>query len=207
MFYPLKNPDQICNELYAQGYCVIESFLSIEDFQSLKMSAQMMLANAQFRSAKIGRQFASMENANIRTDKIAWLDEVEQNTAMDNYLSKINQLAQGLNQAFFLGLDHLEAHFAIYPPGSFYRKHVDQFKGTQDRRISCVYYLNDQWQEQDGGQLKLYNESNELLLNLLPTANRLIVFKSDLAHEVCETHRSRFSITGWLKVRSLSLSA
>lgn len=203
----MKTLDQICEELYTQDYAIVESFLSLEDYHSLSLSAQTMLANAQFRSAKIGRQVDSMENTEIRTDKIAWLDDLERNTAINHYLEKINQLARGLNQAFFLGLDHLEAHFAVYAPGSFYRKHVDQFKTTQDRRISCVYYLNNAWQEEDGGQLKLYNKQDELILELLPTPNRLIVFKSDLPHEVCETHRARFSITGWLKVRSLSLSA
>ncbi len=198
----------MCDEIYTQGYSVIDSFLPQQDYEDLLFSAQAMHAEGHFRSARIGRQLDTAQHSEIRGDKIFWLNESEnKNTAIDNYLSQINRLARALNQAFYLGLEQFETHFAVYPPKTFYKKHIDQFKTAQDRRISCVYYLNEQWQDTDGGQLKLYSEQDKLVLSLLPLANRFICFKSDLAHEVEETQRTRYSIAGWLKVRNLSLTA
>ena len=33
-----------------------------------------------------------------------------------------------LNRDLFLGLEDFESHFAMYPPGAFYLKHVDRFR-------------------------------------------------------------------------------
>ena len=54
---------------------------------------------------------------------------------MDGYL-------QRLNQSLFLGLNELEAHFAHYPAGSGYQRHLDSFQNSNLRRITIVVYLN-----------------------------------------------------------------
>ncbi|WP_244946907.1 2OG-Fe(II) oxygenase [Legionella israelensis] len=199
--------DRIADDIYHQGFSVIDSFLPIDDYKDLLLTVQTMHSNGLFQIAKIGRKFQAIENSNIRSDKIAWLDHSSNNKAIESYFSRTNQIASILNKSFFLGLNDFEAHFSVYLPGTFYRKHVDQFKSTQDRRISCVYYLNEGWQENDGGQLKLYDYAHQPLIHLLPLGNRFVCFKSDLAHEVCETHQTRYSIAGWMKIRSLSLIA
>ncbi|MBI2785834.1 MAG: 2OG-Fe(II) oxygenase, partial [Legionella longbeachae] len=81
----------------------------------------------------------------------------------------------------------------------------DQFASQKTRKISCVYYLNSNWQLEFGGELKIYDEEGQLLQNVLPIENRFICFSSELPHEVCLTHQPRYSITGWMKTRSLSL--
>jgi len=91
----------------------------------------------------------------------------------------------------------------VYEPGAFYRKHIDQFRHNKDRKVSCVYYLNLDWQEKDGGQLCLYDENENCLQSLFPLANRLVFFRSDLLHEVCITYRTRYSIASWLKSRAI----
>jgi SM-20-related protein len=89
-------------------------------------------------------------------------------------------------------------------PNGFYKKHVDQFATTKDRRISCVYYLNENWQPDFGGELTLYNTQDELLTHVQPLGNRFVCFNSDMPHEVCTAYQTRYSIAAWLKVRSLS---
>ena len=125
--------------------------------------------------------------------------------AVNTYLSEIKKLSETLNQSLFLGLVDYEAHFSIYQPNNFYKKHVDQFATTQDRRISCVYYLNDEWREAFGGELKLYNKTDQLLANIMPIGNRFVCFNSDIPHEVCTAHQTRYSIAAWLKIRSMEL--
>lgn len=109
-----------------------------------------------------------------------------------------------LNHALYLSLHEFETHFAIYQPGSFYKKHVDQFQSTKNRKISCVYYLNEQWQPSFGGKLNLYSPQDELLSEVIPLGNRLICFNSELPHEVELTHCTRYSIAGWMKTRTPS---
>jgi hypothetical protein len=54
-----------------------------------------------------------------------------------------------------------------------------------------------------GGGLHLYarGEEERLLAIVAPRHDRLVVFDSDLYHEVRPTHRSRFSLNAWVNSR------
>ncbi len=191
----------VAEEIYQKGFCVIENFLDPASFQSLKETAEHHHLEGRFKEAKIGNLEKKTQQSAIRNDKICWLDEETDDKALHLFFQKIKALAKTLNQSLFLGLSDFESHFSIYKPGSFYKLHIDQFKTTHDRKISFVYYLNQNWQESFAGQLKLYNKDHQLLANVLPEANRLICFSSDLPHEVCMTLETRYSIAGWMKTR------
>lgn len=194
---------ELADNIYNNGFHLIDNFLDQASYQKLKGTVELMHLQGDFKQAKVGSLLNRAHHAEIRNDSICWLDEETTNEALTLFFLKIRELAQTLNQSLFLGLVDFESHFSIYQPGSFYKKHIDQFKTTQERRISCVYYLNDNWQESFAGQLKLYDKNNRLLAEVLPEANRFICFSSDLPHEVCETKELRYSIAGWMKVRSL----
>ncbi|KTD39187.1 2OG-Fe(II) oxygenase [Legionella nautarum] len=196
---------QIEDEICEKGFHIIDNFLEPQDFALLSAKAELMHSQGQFKGAKIGHRIAATHNADIRRDEICWLDDDSSDRAINAYFNKIRAIADRLNQTLFLGLVDFETHFAIYQPGSFYKKHVDQFISTQARRISCVYYLNESWQEAYAGQLKLFDKNDQLLANVLPRGNRFICFNSDLPHEVCETKHPRYSIAGWMKTRSMSV--
>ena len=193
----------IAEEIYNKGFHIIDNFLDETSFANLRETAEQRLSGGDFRQAKVGKQSGAAHHFDIRKDSICWLDEDENDAALCVYFSKIRELAQTLNRALFLGLVDFETHFAVYQPGSFYKKHVDQFTNTQNRRISCVYYLNAHWQESFAGQLKLYDCEDQLLAQVLPEANRFICFRSELPHEVSETLNTRYSIAGWMKTRSI----
>ncbi len=38
-----------------------------------------------------------------------------------------------LHRGLFLGVVDFEGHFAVYPPGTFYKPHIDRHRETQDR--------------------------------------------------------------------------
>lgn len=132
----------------------------------------------------------------IRGDSIRWIDE---NCPMGmQYLQAIEALGRFFNQTLFAGIRHCEAHYARYPVGFGYQWHTDNPQGRDERVISAVFYLNDDWGEDDGGAIALIDkQGNEQ--TLLPKANRLVVFDSNLRHQVEITHRERFSIATWLR--------
>jgi SM-20-related protein len=198
----LLDSELITHDLYTQGYHIIDNFLAKEHCESLHHLAQKMYNKGLFRSAKIGLKIASQSNPTIRTDEIFWMDEQSRNYSIQAYLKQTNALASLLNQTLFLCLSDFETHFAAYQPGTFYKKHCDQFANQKTRKISCVYYLNPHWEEDFGGELKIYKEE-QLIQTVWPQGNRFICFNSELVHEVCLTHHVRYSIAGWLKTRML----
>lgn len=186
------------------GIAIIENFLPEEHFKALGKKAERFFNEGLFKQSRVGQTQNAAHHQTIRNDKILWLDQNPECNALNAYQLNIKKISKILNESFFLGLFDYEAHFAIYQPGDFYKKHVDQFRLTKERQISCVYYLNTKWHNSSGGELILYDHKSTLLSSFMPTPNRLICFKSDLPHEVRPTTQERYSITGWLKTRSIN---
>ncbi|VEG91986.1 2OG-Fe(II) oxygenase [Legionella spiritensis] len=194
--------DQFVDSLCKNSFAIIDDFLPVHHYKQLLNLVGNIYEDGQFKTARIGRQQNTQHNQSIRRDKIYWLEKPSEHPAIHPYFEMLNKIIALLNQTLFLALVEFEAHLAVYQPGDFYRRHIDQFTDTSDRRISCVYYLNPGWQDNFGGELKLYNNQDQLLCTTLPLGNRFICFTSNLPHEVCETRQTRYSITSWLKIRS-----
>jgi SM-20-related protein len=95
----------------------------------------------------------------------------------------------------------LELHYAWYPPGAEYLRHVDQPLGTTRRLVSLVLYLNVDWDPLTGGALRLYDAA-EQCMDVEPLAGRLVCFlTAGRAHAVLPTRRDRFSLSGWFRGR------
>jgi SM-20-related protein len=103
-----------------------------------------------------------------------------------------------------LGLKDFECHFAIYPENTFYKKHIDRFQQNAHRVLSFVLYLNENWQKGDGGELGIYPDKEEHIVE--PVAGRLILFRSEILHEVLLSHKERISLTGWMLDKDMSLT-
>lgn len=132
----------------------------------------------------------------IRGDQIHWI--TKQDNAGYKYLTSINQLGQFCNKIFYTGIHYCEAHYACYPKGLGYKWHRDNPKDRNERILSAVFYLNEEWVDTDGGALEIVNIYGEHHL-ILPKANRLVLFDSNLLHQVHISHRKRFSIATWLR--------
>lgn len=198
----MNHHQPLVEALSTQGYYLIDDFLEQEHHTALLAMAQDLYQQGLFNEAKIGKNTQAHHNKKIRTDEIFWLDEEGDHPGIKAYLNKIRAIANLLNQQFFLGISEFETHFAAYQPGSFYKKHCDQFSISKSRKISCVYYLNAHWDETFGGELKLYQQNDQLIQTIHPQGNRFVCFNSELPHEVCVTRQPRYSLTGWLKTRS-----
>ena len=77
-------------------------------------------------------------------------------------LEELEQLRLELNREAFLGLFELELHYAWYPPGAGYARHVDQPRGGTQRQVSLVLYLNAEWQPLAGGALRIFDADERI---------------------------------------------
>ena len=195
--------NNLVEAIYSNSFHIMDNLLPANVFEGLRDCALQLTDDNRFQTARIGNQAKTARNQDIRRDSIFWLDEDSGNPAVLAYLAAMKEIASALNQQLFMGLVNFESHFALYQPGSFYKKHVDQFHNTQDRKISSVFYLNADWNASFGGELILYDKVDNVLDKILPVSNRLVCFDSTLPHEVNTTTETRLSIAGWMKTRAL----
>ncbi|HEX7185546.1 MAG TPA: 2OG-Fe(II) oxygenase [Thermoanaerobaculia bacterium] len=188
-----------------QGWAVAEGFLAPEAVAALAAEVRQLRDAGAFRQAGVGRGAEHGVRSEVRGDQILWLSEETLTPAQVPYWSAMEALRQELNRELFLGLASFEAHYAVYPPGAFYRKHLDRFAKSDERTISSVFYLNEGWSEEKGGQLRLYlPQGPEGHRDVVPRAGIFAAFRSDsVYHEVLPATDFRFSITAWFRRRSL----
>ncbi|HCP57007.1 MAG: 2OG-Fe(II) oxygenase [Pseudomonadaceae bacterium] len=190
----------IIDDLATQGWSLLPGFASQALTAELAQECRARVKNGALSPARVGRGARQEIREAIRGDQIEWL-EPGQSAPTDAYLQLIDGLRLALNQQLFLGLDSYESHFAFYPAGAFYKKHLDRFRDDDRRTVSVVLYLNEQWQDDFGGELRLYLPDGETR-DVRPEAGSLVVFMSaDMPHEVLPATRERLSLAGWFRRR------
>lgn len=156
------------------------------------------ISEGKLKAAGTGNQEGNAVRAAIRSDQICWLDKTSKNPFELEFLQQVDDFIRILNSTCYTGINACEFHYAVYEKDSFYKRHLDQFRNDDSRRFSLITYLNNDWTEEDGGQLQVFTEMNTR--KILPHSRTAVFFKSDeLEHEVMVTHRQRLSVTGWLK--------
>lgn len=186
--------ETIADGLAEKGYAVIDGFLSDDAVQAILDLG--LFSPDQLTKAGVGKENKQINEA-IRGDFIHWIDKENSPGAIQHYTDKLDALKKFLNESLYLSLKDFEVHLAMYPAGSFYKRHLDQFKSDDHRKLSVILYLNKDWALEHGGQLRMFLDHDQP--DFLPIAGRLICFRSDLIeHEVLPATRSRMSITGWL---------
>lgn len=180
-----------------QDYVVIDNFLSVSLLESIHHFFDRKIAEDDFEKAAIGTGALKQRVPDIRGDYIYWLDE-ENDVNLTDFFLLSQEMITAFNRYCYLSLKSSEFHLAEYPIGSYYKKHLDQFDGRSNRIITFLLYLNKNWQEGDGGELRIELIDNKSL-DIAPINNRCVLFKSDqLMHEVLPTQIIRRSLTGWL---------
>lgn len=193
--------DSIIAQLAKRSWAIKPDFLPSSLASQLASEAESCYQSGRLSPAGTGQGLEREVRQEIRGDGIYWLDAQESTPAQRDYLEHMETLRLAINREFQLGLFDLEAHFARYPAGAFYKKHLDVFRADERRTLSVICYLNDNWQTEDGGQLRLYPE-NEQTVDVLPQGGTLACFISaGLYHEVLPATRPRLSVTGWFRRR------
>lgn len=189
--------NSIADDLAEHGFAVADQFLSQQAVKDILSLEEFKNGVEKFKKAGIGKDSTLQINEAIRGDYIHWIDKDSCEQPLKVYLDKLNDLVIFLNRSLFLSLKDYEVHMTIYPPGSFYKRHLDQFKKDDHRKLSVICYLNENWKVQHGGQLRIYLPDGAR--EILPVAGRLVCFRSDqIEHEVLPATRERLSLTGWM---------
>jgi len=189
-------------DLQTKGWSVQDNFFST-DFTQALMDEVENIQNAYMLQAGVGRKQDHQVALDARRDYIQWIDPDK--PIKRDFLKMMETLRIALNRRLFLGLFDYEAHFARYEKGAFYEKHIDAFKGESNRILSTVLYLNEGWQDGDGGELVIYDEHNpEIEVGRYPPIKgRLAIFLSEcFYHEVLVAKRTRHSVAGWFRVNN-----
>lgn len=205
----VENPqyERIITDLQEQQYSIIDGFFDTKSVEALRGSLLKKYRQDDFKKSAIGNKTNELIVKKMRGDFIFWLNEAESNPVEKVFFAKINELTNYLNRTCFMGILHKEFHYAVYPKGTFYKRHLDTFQNDDRRKLSFVCYLNeDLWKVENGGELVLYlpeKDGKETAINIYPLPGRVVFFESQvLEHEVKPVLESkRLSITGWLKTR------
>lgn len=189
--------EAIADALAEHSYAIADQFLSQTEVRAIASLEDFQKGLKDFKKAGIGRQQDHQVNEGVRGDYIRWLDKASAAPELAVYFNRVHDLMQYLNRALFLSLKDFEIHMTVYPVGAYYKRHLDQFKEDDHRKLSIICYLNEAWEPAHGGQLRIYlPEGSE---DILPVAGRLVCFRSDLLeHEVLPARRERISLTGWM---------
>lgn len=188
--------ESIISQIIDLGYGVLDGFLKQEDVLQLNESFLAHYQANEFKQAGISKGHEVVKN--IRGDEILWLEKDKADAWEAEFLQRLEEFMSYVNYTCFLGLRSYEIHYASYPVGTFYKRHLDKFRNDSGRKLSFICYLNDGWQADNGGELVLYLPDKEEVI--IPIGGRLVVFESDkIEHEVLPANRERRSLTGWLR--------
>ena len=178
---------------------ITENFLSPGLAAGLKENLVTLFAENQLRHAGTGNDKNVVHDRSYRSDRIYWLDREHENLHENDFFELIERFVMHLNKTCYTGIKGYEFHYTLYEAGSFYSPHVDQFRNNDSRQYSMIMYLNDNWKENDGGELRIHHHGSYQTIS--PVHGKTVFFRSnELEHEVLVTHKPRMSITGWLKV-------
>ncbi len=177
---------------------IADNFLSEALAQHLKENLTALYTDQQLLNAGTGQTDEVDHTDLFRTDKIHWLTHQHNNLHENEFFALMDEFVAHLNETCYTGINNYEFHYTLYEKGSFYKKHLDQFRNNDSRKYSMIMYLNTDWKTEDGGELCIHHANS--LQKIAPSNGKTVFFKSnELEHEVLLTHKPRMSITGWLK--------
>ena len=189
--------EEMLDSFEKKGFCLFPQLLSQEILAEIRKELEAKKLSENWKKAGIGKLEELKIDQSQRGDFIHWIDPNQLEPATSCYFEKMDEIIQLLNRSFYLGIRDRECHYTEYPEGTFYKRHVDRHRNESSRIVSMVFYLNQNWKEDDGGQLMVYHEDGTSDC-ILPQEGLLAVFLSEKEHEVLPTKRVRQSITGWM---------
>jgi SM-20-related protein len=188
--------DELIDSYLATNVGTVKNFLSNALSAHLADNIIALYAGNKLLSAGTGNDLLVVHDKLVRNDKIYWLDRSHNDSYENDFFDLMDRFVSHLNKSCYAGITGYEFHYTLYEKGSFYKRHLDNFKHNGSRAFSMIMYLNS---EVDGGSLRIYQGTDSQ--DISPNAGKSVFFRSNqLEHEVLVTQLPRMSITGWLKV-------
>ncbi len=193
---------EVCIDALAErGWHVHPGFLAGEAVAALREVCVARHRSGAFHAAGVGSGQAHVVSE-LRGDAIAWLEVDDPSPVVRAWLDAMESFRRAINAGLYLGLFELEAHFALYPPGAFYKRHLDRFRDDDRRTLTVILYLNEDWRPEHGGALRFYPDADAAGIDIEPRGGTLVTFLADrFWHEVLPARRPRMAVTGWFKRR------
>ncbi|MDE1894551.1 MAG: 2OG-Fe(II) oxygenase [Xanthomonadaceae bacterium] len=198
MDHPPHEFDAVASALAADGWCLFHGLLDAAQTRALGDECLAMHDARLLQPARVG---SGRTASSLRGDSTRWFVDDALSGPQRLFVARLDALRGALNRTLMLGLVDCESHYAVYPPGAGYARHLDCLRGNDARVLSAVFYLNDRWLDTDGGALRLYLASGPH--DVHPHAGCLLLFLSArFEHEVLPATRDRMSIAGWMRQRA-----
>ena len=218
--------EEIRNEMHRKGYVVIDGVLGEKNSKICEEAAMKFYESdpgtRKFKSGELAYEEKNdattlKKEGKYRDDEIAWLSGDERPVALgalsqflrdtlgDILCNVFNEKKDGSNKHLLLSPTdyHSNVMLSVYSPnrGGFV-KHLDHEDASDPRKISAVYYLNSDWNENENrGALLLYPEGGEdsTPVRVNPIRDRLVLFWSDRLYHAVEPSegRKRFACSFW----------
>ena len=212
-------PPNTLAELEEKGFVVVDSDIKTS------FSSNEKLGN--FVVGRTGQE-------QFRTDRVAFMNQDDAaSCGVSNHFQMLMGIANHLNCHMNLAQSEYEpispgtnerplanpssVQIAEYSEGDFYCAHSDNSwtePGIRQnyRHYTCILYCNEGWSKDDGGALRLFLDSTELLspaeaktrcpyVDIVPSNGRLLVFDSTLVHsveKVTQSETPRQALTLWI---------
>lgn len=168
-------------------------------------AAAVAAARAAVESLPLAKTLQAAVGA--RDDAVAWVDENSAPPPLAACVAALRAAGARLDGAHpgWLAAPQ-RAMVAVYEPGGRYARHRD--RGPRNgRAVTAILYLNPgDWTEGDGGCLVVDETSRNAAppaaraaraVAVAPLGGRLVLFPSDLEHEVRPAARRRAALTLW----------
>lgn len=190
--------------LAADGWCVLPGLMTMMQTQALADECATMHDARLLQPARTG---TGRTASSLRGDSTHWFSSGAMSAPQQAFTDRIDALRIALSRELMLGLVDCESHYAVYRPGAGYARHLDRLRDNDARVVSAVFYLNEAWQETDGGALRLYLADGSAR-DIYPHAGSLLLFLSaQFEHEVLPAIRNRVSIACWMRQRMMDRTA
>lgn len=188
--------EAVAAALVTHGACQLSGLPGPAEAVLMRGELEQLHAAGHTHAAKVGRQSQRQSGGTARGDWTVWLDDPACGAPARSHLRALEALRAGLNRHLFLGMQQVQAHYALYPPGAGYGLHRDVFARDNRRVLSLVGYLNPDWRADQGGALRLFLDRGTI--DLLPQAGTGVCFLSGIEHQVLPATRERCSIAAWM---------
>jgi len=186
--------------LATDRWCVADGLLTAAQTGALGEECAAWHVDGAMQVAATG---SSHSTGLLRGDVTQWFDALTPTAAQAVFVARIDVLMRSLNRALMLTMVESESHYAVYAVGTGYVPHVDRLRDFDERVVSAVFYLNDDWIADEGGALRLHLARN-VTCDIFPRAGTLALFmSSDILHEVLPATRTRMSIACWMRQRPI----
>jgi len=153
---------------------VANGFLSTELVEKLTQNLLQLEMNDQLKSAGTSNSKLASYDTTVRGDSIYWLDKSHNDIYENKFLELVEDFIRYLNSSCFTGITDCEFHYALYKKGSYYIKHLDQFRNNSGRQYSMISYLDNNWKAEDGGELLIHQVNNNQTIS--PTQGKTVFF-------------------------------